>query len=141
MTTNEVIEFARNAFVKLGYKLADFHLNGAPTRVEGPSDLKNIGHIPYCRVVWESLKSDTDTDEIRLKSYQVRFEIDMQRKQIVGMSLIGRDFWRSAPKIDVVPELESDYRKSIQGKMFIRTNAAIIRSVERTTNTPVAMPP
>jgi hypothetical protein len=121
MTTNEAIELARNAFRKFGYKPEDFHMDSPPTKFQGSHDNKQLGHIPYCRVQWESLnpKSQAELDD----SYHIYFDIDMQRKQVVGMSLISRRFFKPDPKVDVVPELESVYQKRIQGKMFIRTNA------------------
>lgn len=121
MTTNDAIELARSSFVKLGYKPADFHANEQPTSIEGPFDTKKIGHVPYCRVEWTSPKATTRED--RAHYYQVQFDIDMQRNQVVGMALSSTNFWRASPKIDVVPELESDYRKRTQGKIFINTNA------------------
>lgn len=121
MTTNEVIELARNSFRNLGYKPEDFHVNEQPTRVEGPYDNKKLGHIPYCRVEWDS---PTSTIQQMLGlNFNIQFDVDMQRKQVVGMNLSGKRFFRPNPKIAVVPELESDYRKRIQGKMFTRTNA------------------
>lgn len=119
MTTNEAINFARSSFVKLGYKSSDFHLDDPPTDLEGPYDTKKIGHIPYCRVEWSSPKGETNVLEYRL----LQFDIDMQHKQLVGMSLVSRRLQRPVPKIDVMPELESDYRKRTQGHMFFRTNA------------------
>lgn len=112
MTTNDAIEFARNSFSKLGYNLADFRVNEQPTMLEGPYDNKRIGHVPFCRIVWKS--PEATTREERLNSYSVQFDIDMQRKQVVGMSLSGTNFWRANPTIDIQPELESDYRKRTQ---------------------------
>ena len=112
MTTNVAIEFARSSFSKLGYTPETFHVNEQPTSLEVPSDSKKIGHIPYCRIIWESPEATTRQE--RLNSYTVKFDIDMQRKLVVGMFLSGTNFWRPNPKIDVQPELESDYRKRIQ---------------------------
>jgi hypothetical protein len=112
MTTNDAINFARSSFVKLGYQPEDFHVNEQPTSLEGPIDSKKIGHVPYCRVIWKS--PDATTREERMKSYMVRFDIDMQRKQIVGMFLSGTNFWRSNLDVGVKPEWESDYQKLIQ---------------------------
>ena len=119
MTTNQAIEFARSSIVKLGYKLDDFDLNDPPTFLELGGELKEFGHVPYCRVEWDSPKGETNV----LKNYLIQFDVDMQHKQIAGMALIGRKFGHPAPKIDIVPELESDYRKRTQGHIFSRTNA------------------
>jgi hypothetical protein len=121
MTTNEAIELARISFRKLGYKPEDFNADGKPTKVEGPYDNKKLGHIPYYRIEWNSPEAANQEEFNR--SYHIQFDVDMQQKRVVGMSLISKRFFQPNPKIDVVPELESDYRKRIQGKMFIRTNA------------------
>jgi hypothetical protein len=129
MTTNDAIDFARKSFVKLGYMAETFNLNNNPTRIEGSFDVKQLGHIPFCRVVWESPESTTV--EERMKSFSVRFDVDLGKRQIVGMSLSGTNFFRASPEIDVQTELESDYKKRIKSKMFIRTNVPPhIRSLE-----------
>lgn len=121
MTTNEAIKFARNSFRKLGCKPKMFHVDASPTKLEGPFDSKKSGHVPYCRIEWES--PEATTREEHDHSYKIQFDIDMQRQQVVGMVLISTNFWRPPPKLDVETELESDYQKRISGKMFIRTNA------------------
>lgn len=142
ITTNDAVELARSSFIKFGYKLEDFKMNGQPTTIEGPFDTKRIGHVPYCRVEWDS--PEAKTHEERLCSYYIQFDIDMQRNQVVGMSLTSTNFWRPSPKIDVVPELQSDYLKRIQGKMFVRTNVSPVRRPAEgmiTTNMPTAILP
>jgi hypothetical protein len=42
MTTNEAIDLARNSFVKLGYNLADFHMDNPPTEFEKPADTQRL---------------------------------------------------------------------------------------------------
>jgi hypothetical protein len=138
MTTNEAVALARSSFVKLGYKLADFNLDAAPTRLEGPYDTKKLGHIPFCRVEWDNPAVDTDEKRAGQISL-VQFDIDLQRKQIVGMGLSSTNFWRPNPQIDVVPETELDYRKRIQGKMFVRSNAPIHFVPNNRTNTAVLL--
>ena len=120
MTTNEAVELARHAFRNLGYQPEEFHVDGLPTKVEGPYDNKKLGHIPHCRVEWNSPEA-TSQEEFN-RSYHIQFDIDMQLKQVVGMSLSSKKFFRPDPKIDVVPELESDYRKRIQS----HTNVPIL---------------
>ena len=110
MTTNSAIEFARTSFSRLGYQPEMFHINEQPTSIEIPPDSKKIGHIPYCRIIWES--PEASTREERLKSYTIQFDIDMQRRQVVGMSLSGTNFWRQSPTIDITPE--PAYQNSIQ---------------------------
>ena len=121
MTTNEAIQLARDSFHKLGYNPAEFGVNGPPTETMGPHDNKKLGHIPCFRAKWESPEPKSQAEFER--SYHIWFDIDMQRKQVVGMSLISRQFSRPEPKIDIEPELESDYQKRNQMHMFVRTNA------------------
>lgn len=116
MTTNEAISLARNSFVKLGYKLADFQMDGTPSTIEGPYDNERLGHIPYCRVTWEYRSS---TNHCLLE-----FDVNMNQKRLSGMALVSQKLWRPLPKIDATPELETDYQKKHQPtKMFNRTNA------------------
>lgn len=114
MTTNDAIEMARDTLCKLGYDPKLLHADGPPLSIEGPDDLHGY-HIPYCKMYWENGQESNLT--------YVEFEINMNKKKVVGIGLIGRSFWRPEPQIDVVPELEADYRKRTHPKMFIRTNA------------------
>ena len=113
MTTNEVVEFARDSLRKLSYDPKVLHADGPPTQFEGPPVLSGQ-IVPCCRVEWSS----RDWPDI------VSFCIDGQRTQVLRFSLASTNAYRPTPKLDVVPELESDYRKRVQGKMFMRTNAA-----------------
>jgi hypothetical protein len=116
MTTNEAIVLARNSFVKLGYKPADFQMDGQPSAIEGPYDNERLGHIPYCRVTWE-YRSPTN-------HCLLEFDVNMNQKRLSGMALVSQKLWRPLPKIDATPELETDYQKKHQpAKMFHRTNA------------------
>ena len=119
ITTNDAIDFARSTFEKLGYKTSDFQMDNPPTSLELAGDSKKLGHIPYCRVEWDSPQGTTNVADYHM----IQFDIDMQRKKIVGIALICTKFGGTPPQIDVVPELESDYRKRNQGHMFFRTNA------------------
>lgn len=112
MTTNEVITFARGSLRKLGYDPKTFHAYGPPTRFDGAS-FSGGKSIPFCRVEW----NHDDAEDI------VLIDVNVQTKQIVGFSLVSTNAWRPDPKLGVKPELESEYRKRIQGNMFIRTNA------------------
>lgn len=126
MTTNEAIELARNSFRKLGYKPEVFHVNEPPTTFVGSHDNKQLGHIPYCRVQWESppLRNHAELD----KSFHIYFDIDMQRRQVVAMSLISRRFQapglKTEAQTNVQPELETQHLKPPNLEMFTRTNAA-----------------
>ncbi len=126
MTTNEAIELARDSLRKLGYTSEMTHDNLTPT-LEGPYDLKTGAHVPYCRVIWDWPKIHPtigDYDEFQV-------DINMNAKTLVGMLLSfsrTNTFAGEPIKADVVPELESDYRKRMAtnnppGKIFINTNA------------------
>ena len=120
MTTNEAIELARRSFRSLGYKPEDFQADGPPTEFQGPVESKKLGHIPFCRVEWNS--PEPSNLEERHRSHNIKFDIDMQRKQVVEMSLIGRKFWRPSPNIDVETELESEYRRRVKTEGLVHTN-------------------
>jgi len=113
MTTNEVIEFAREALRKLGHNPKTLHADIMPTRFDGP-----WGHgtntIPFCDVEW---RDDKDNNYINLG-------VNAEKRQIVQFSISTRIHPKHpAEKLDIVPELERDYRKRTQGTMFIRSNA------------------
>jgi len=120
MTTNEAIELARNSFVKLGYKLSDFQMDGPPTDFEKPADTQVLGHIPFCKVTWQDLTTHTNY-------HYLEFHVNMNQKRLLGMALVSQKLWQPLPKVDATPELEADYRKTHkkfpQGKMYSRTNA------------------
>ena len=111
ITTNEAIELARDAFRKLGYKPADFQLQFTPTRFHKASDVERIGgHIPYCQVEWDSPESSVQS--MLGLEFSIQFDVDMQHRQITGMSLSGRRFFRPNPKVSAVPEIETDYQRA-----------------------------
>jgi len=139
MTTNETIQLARDSFRKLGYKPEDFGVDGPPTEYIGSCDNKRLGHTPYCRVRWESSEPKNQAEFER--NYHIWFDIDMQRKHVVGMSLISRRFFRADPKIVIVPELESDYRKRNPIRLLVSTNASPHRLLNQTTNAVPAYAP
>jgi hypothetical protein len=117
MTTNEAVALARNSFVKLGYKLSDFHMDEPPSAIEVAPDTDRYGHVPFCKVEWQNLTIQTN-------SYYMEFHVNMNQKRLLGMALVSQKLWRPLPKIDATPELETDYQKKHQpAKMFNRTNA------------------
>jgi hypothetical protein len=112
MTTNEVIEFARNSLRKLGYDPKVFHADGPPTHFESSFEFDG-STVPCCLVEWRrEHRSDT-----------IAISINAEKRQIVRFSLISTNASRPPPAIDVKPELESDYRNRTGLKMFVRTNA------------------
>ena len=57
------------------------------------------------------------------RNHTITFCVNLESKQLVQMSLTGKPFFRPDPKVDVVPELETDYRKRTGLKIFVNTNA------------------
>lgn len=123
MSTNEIVDFARKTLLKLGYT-PEVTRASMPPDLQGPSDLKQGGHLPYCRVAWRLEDSEDFSD--------VHADINTQDKTLVGLSLLfARTNKIGTPlKVDVEPELESDFRKRTGVKLFIRSNAppAVIRN-------------
>lgn len=121
MTTNEIISLSRETLLKLGYKPELTHADAVP-EMRGPSDLKDGTHLPYCTVWWEPVK-DLNSEG----HSNIRIDINTQEKRVVGFVL---DFARTNQgkigtplKVDVEPELESDFKKRTGVKLFIRSNA------------------
>ena len=110
INTNEAVELARDTLLKLGYDLKMLHADVSPYSVEGSYDLKE-GHFPYCQIRW---MTKAETPEEMIDSSSIKFQINMTDKSIIGMSIFSKKIQLPNPKIDVQPELESDYRKRIQ---------------------------
>jgi hypothetical protein len=110
INTNEAIELARGALRKLGYDPKMLHADVAPYSVEGSYDLRE-GHFPYCQIKWTS---QAETPEEMKESSSIKFQINMVDKSIMGMSIFSKKIQLPNPKIDIQPELESDYRNRIQ---------------------------
>lgn len=103
MSKREIIEFARDALLRLGYTPEFTHSNEKPA-ITMPGNLKGgKGHIPYARVLWETdpNKEPDEPDDAtpeefekarleRIKfmdeSYRVRVEINTQDKKLVGLT-------------------------------------------------------
>ena len=121
LTTNEIVAFARESLLKLGYPPELTRADTTPA-LEGPWDLKDGGHIPQCRVIWEPVK-DEDSADYSI----VKVEINTQDKLLVGMYLwftrTNRMRLGASVKVDMEPELESEFCQRTKAKMFVRTNA------------------
>jgi hypothetical protein len=117
MITNELIEFARNQLRKLGYDPKNMHADGPPTHFDGGQILWS-NTIPYYDIEWKGPRMEHPADQD-----MIRIGVNAEKKHLVHFLLISTNAWRPDPKLDVVPELESDYRKPIAEKMFIRSNA------------------
>lgn len=115
MTTNDAIELARDSLKKLGYDPKDLHTDVVPFSLQGSFNMHDGHHVPYCEIRWIK-ESDDDN------SYAT-FQINMQTKQVVGLSVISRKIWKINPQVDVIPELESDFKKKHAFNMFTDTNA------------------
>jgi len=125
MTTNEAVEFARNSIRQLGYKQEDIHMDKPQSEFENALDGENKRYA-YSQIDWDSPEDVQGTTN----EYHLEFDINMQKKQIVGVTLIGKEFMRPLPQTDVTPELESGYQKRIQGKMFLNTNAPPLQHLQ-----------
>ena len=120
MTTNEVIEFARDALRKLGYDPKKLSADGPPTSFSFAGVIN--GHMfPFCDMEWEGPDKENWKNKIRIS-------INAEKKQVVGLSIISPSAWRPSPKLNIEPELESEYQKRMKGKMFLRTNAPELNS-------------
>lgn len=119
MTTNEIVAFAKEKLLKLGYSPEVTRTDTTP-EITGPYNPDLGGHISYCRVKWQPIK-DFNSDG----HSEVRVEINTQEKRVVGLYLsFARTNTVATPlKIDVEPELESEFRKRTKATMFLRTNA------------------
>jgi len=121
MTTNEIVALARETLLKLGYTSEFTHADGVP-EMQGPSDLKQGGHMPFCKLWWEPVK------DVNSEGYSnVRVDINTREKRVVGFSLgfarTNRSKIGTPLKVDVKPELESEFRKRTSVKLFVRSNA------------------
>jgi hypothetical protein len=139
ITTNEAIVLARDTLRKLGYEPELLHADGPPSVFQGPVDLKNGSHIPYCEIRWESPEPKTLEEQKNRDSLE--FQINLEKKTVVGMAIVSGKIKGTPPKIGVEPELESDYQKRMGGKMFGRTNAPPHWISNRDTNAHPASPP
>lgn len=124
MATNQAIKLARSALRKLGYDPKLLHADGPPSSVQGPYTLPDGKHFPYCEIRWDC--SETNAAGEITNSDSLEFQVNLNKRAIVGMDLSSQKIWRPSPKIVVVPELESDYRKrmqkQVQGKMVMPSN-------------------
>ena len=119
MTTNEIVAFARETLLKLGYRPELTRADTTP-ELEGPWDLKQGGHVTFCRVLWQPIK-DQDSEGYS----RVRVEINTQQKSVVGLYLgFARTNKIGTPlKVDMEPETQSQFQKRTKATLFFRTNA------------------
>jgi hypothetical protein len=114
MTTNDAINLARDSIRKLGLDPKDFHADLPPTSFEGSIDLNDGNHVPFAKILWQS--PDAKNLEEQQKSYFLEFFINMNKKTLIGATIITRKIWGEEPKIE---------EPQIQGKWYVRTNAPI----------------
>jgi len=118
MTTNEIVAFARDALMKLGYPPELTHSDLAP-ELRGPSVLNSGLHVCYSRVEWkpvQNVDSSAYTD--------VRVEINTDEKRVVGMYLFFNTNRVGTPlKLDVEPETQQEFMQHSRAVPFVRTNA------------------
>ena len=114
MTKEEVIALAKKTIAVLGYELNDVARDW-PMKVWGPGK-QGTNMIPFYEVLWEEPE----------EGWHTYVHIDGEHRRVVGLFLDVRKIRGPDPRVDVQPELESDYRKRIgdaRSNMFIRTNA------------------
>jgi hypothetical protein len=122
MTTNEAIALARKSLSRLGYPPELLGCEAPPKSVTGPYDTKDGHHVPACQVRWERY-AEPKTAAEQASNDVVTVEINMERKSVTGLSVISKKLWKAPPKLDVEPVLQRDYKKAMNGTMFIRSNA------------------
>jgi hypothetical protein len=114
MTKEEAIALAKKTIADLGYKLSDVAYDW-PMKVWGPGK-QGTNVIPFYEVRWEEPE----------EGWHTYVHIDGENKRVVGLSLDVRKIRGPDPRVDVQPELQSDYRKRMKAagsSMFLRTNA------------------
>lgn len=122
LSTNEIIEFALKAASKWGYPTST--LNNPP-KMDGPFDLENREHVPYCRVEWYR-----GNEKGTLTEPEVRVDIDTQNKRLVGIGF--KEYSDSAlPKKPVKIDIKADTRAYFLQRTFGTTTN---RPTQRTEN-------
>ena len=119
MTTNQAIELARQTLQKLGYNIEDLSMDAPPTSVQLPFDYQGQ-HIPQFQMTWDTGETNSAGQDM---STLVKVAINLDKKTVTSLTVMGRKLRRAPPKVDVEPELEKDYKKRPIGTMFIRSNA------------------
>src|SRR6185437_8589180 len=115
MTTNDAVELARDTLRKLGYAPKTLYTDVPPSSIKGPFDTKDGHHIPYCEIRWSH---DAPSEAERTNSAYLEFQINLDKRSVVGMDIASPFIWRPNPQIDVVPETESEFRKRNSPKMY-----------------------
>lgn len=117
MSRKEVVALARRTLQQMSYAEKLPRTAKRPKKIEGPVKLRDGNTIPHYAVEWEWKTGDSD--------HFVVFNIDGQEGKVTRFSVISTNVWRDPPKIDVVPELESEYRKRVmEGKQIHRRDPA-----------------
>lgn len=106
MDKKGAIQLAREVFKKTGYD-ASF-IDKKPLEVRGPEKWQGE-IIPHYKLLWRSGKP------------QIIIDIDGENSKVTHIFVAGTNFWRDPPKIDIIPELESEYQKRVsEGKQIPR---------------------
>jgi hypothetical protein len=111
MTTNAAIDMARDSIKKLGLDPKDFHADLPPTIFEGSINLDDGNHVPFAKILWQS--PPAKNLEEQQHGYYLEFFINMNKKTLIGASILTRKIWGEEPKIE---------EPQIQGKWYV-TNA------------------
>ncbi|MDH7502106.1 MAG: hypothetical protein QHJ82_05240 [Verrucomicrobiota bacterium] len=112
MSKREAVKLARDTLKKMDYAEKLPQTSKQPKKVAGP--LKWRGEtLPYYEVEWKWKTGD--------KERVIRFNIDGQERKVTKFFSATTNLWSEAPRVDVVPELESEYRKRVmEGKQIHR---------------------
>jgi hypothetical protein len=118
MTTNEIVAFARNTLLKLGYPPEITHSDLTP-QLQGPSVLNSGLHICYARVEWKPIQ-DLDNNAYT----DARVDINTHDNTVVGLYLFFKTNQVSTPlQINVEPETQEQFMQRTKARLFVRTNA------------------
>lgn len=102
---NDAVDLARKTLNRIGYLDTLTILKKEPTEAQGPEKYKN-NTIPHYKIRWQ-------TPESTRPRCVVEVCIDGEQSQVTSIFVSGATFWRAPPKIDIIPELESEYRKRV----------------------------
>jgi hypothetical protein len=120
MTKGEAIQLARDSIGKLGYNVKELNADVPPTTFTGPYTLPNGHQVPYCEFTWDVKAHSKETVKT---AHYYEFQVDMDRKHLIAMSLIGERFWTTNPPLSVKPILVEDAINGGQSRMHTNTNA------------------
>lgn len=113
--TNQAIRLARDTLKRMDYAERLPKTTKSPSTLEGPREWR--GHIlPYYLIEWRWKTGDSE--------HAVVFNIDADKREVTRFYVASTKLWRDPPPIDVVPEMESEYRKRVmEGQQIHRRDS------------------